>query len=56
MTTGSGIESLVVGPYRISSMPGSGFWIEHESGEGVEVSSVSLIALIDTFYERYFIR
>lgn len=45
---------IEIGPYKIEPMPGSGFWIQHESGEGMEVSSISLIALIDKFYKENF--
>lgn len=45
---------IVIGPYKISNFPSGSFWIEHESGEGMEVSSISLIALIDTFYKENF--
>ena len=49
---------IEIGPYKISPMLSydgkEAFFIEHESGEGMEVSAKSLIELIDKFYKDNF--
>lgn len=49
-------EEIEIGPYRILKYRGSGggFWIGHESGEGMQVSEKALIDCIHKFYEDNF--
>lgn len=43
-----------IGKYTISQMSDESYWIEHESGEGMQVKAVVMEKLIDDFYKEAF--
>lgn len=47
---------LEIGPYEISKSTGlnGDYWIQHESGEGMQVADKLVIAMIDEFYKKNF--
>lgn len=47
-------QHLVVGQYTIRPAHRGGYWIEHESGEGMQCSADSFEALITQFYADNF--
>ena len=48
-------QQLHVGPYLITPFGDDGdFWIEHESGEGMQVFKVNFERMIDEFYKTEF--
>lgn len=51
------VEELKIGEYTITKMnadPGSGWWISKDDGEGMEVSNVTLVALLEKFWNENF--
>lgn len=50
------MEGLEIGQYIIRKYMGlgGGYWVEHESGEGMQVPAHSLEELIDKFYKENF--
>lgn len=44
-------EGLIVGKYTITHDRDGDYWIEHESGEGMQVFKVNFETLIDEFYK-----
>lgn len=54
MDSGTTAQELYVGPYRITQFGEDDFWIEHESGEGMQVFKVNFERLIDEFYKAEF--
>jgi len=55
MDNGTAAQELYVGEYRITLFGDNGdFWIEHESGEGMQVFKVNFERLIDEFYKAEF--
>ena len=52
---GSGNVVVWIGPYGIGDSPREGnLWIEHESGEGMEVPEATLIEALRKFYSDNF--
>lgn len=47
-------DRITIGPYTITPYHHGGFWIEHESGEGMQVSTFAMIELISRFYSSNF--
>lgn len=47
-------NKLTIGQYEISELEDGSFYIEHESGEGTQVSKDDLEACITQFYADYF--
>ena len=47
-------DLIRIGPYAISDFKHGGFWLEHESGEGMQVHETNMVELIDEFYKRTF--
>lgn len=45
---------IEIGTYEISKRSDGTFWIEHESGEGMQVSERALFELIHQFYKKNF--
>lgn len=45
---------ITVGEYTIMPFHGDSFFIEHESGEGMQVSLSALEKLVDDFYKENF--
>lgn len=47
---------IEIGPYEISKYTGldGGYWIQHESGEGMQVSEAKLSQWLHHFYEENF--
>lgn len=48
------IGNIEVGPYEIRQLQDGSYWIEHESGEGMQTAANGLIELIDKFYKDNF--
>lgn len=47
-------EQITIKDFRISRHQGGGFWIEHESGEGMQVKEDVLYEVIKKFYSDTF--
>lgn len=47
-------EKITVGPYEIRTLKDGSFWIEHESGEGMQMSAEHLEKFFDIFYKEMF--
>lgn len=47
-------EKITIGQYEIRKLSDGSYWIEHESGEGMQVKADSLEACITQFYADYF--
>jgi hypothetical protein len=55
LVSGTSTQELYVGPYRITPFGKDGdFWIEHESGEGMQVFKINFERLIDELYKTEF--
>lgn len=48
------IQKIEVGQYEIRKLRDGSFWIEHETGEGMQVKADSLEALITQYYADNF--
>jgi len=47
-------EVLTVGEYTITRYNDNDYWIEHETGEGMQVFAHNFEKLIDEFYKEEF--
>ena len=47
-------QCIVIGEYEISDYNDDGFWIMHETGEGMRVNKKTLRDLIHKFYLKTF--
>jgi len=48
-------NALTIGAYRISRLPlQHGYWIGHDSDEGMQTSEDALAAAIDAYYKEHF--
>ena len=44
------INRIIVGDYSITHQSDGNYWIQHQSGEGMQTTSLKLGKLIDDFY------
>lgn len=47
-------DAIVIGQYEIRHWDANSFWIEHESGEGMQCPAAKLADCIDVFYKENF--
>jgi hypothetical protein len=47
-------NQITVGQYEIRELSDGSFWIEHDSGEGTQVSEDTMEAMITQFYADVF--
>lgn len=47
-------QALQIGPYTIEPFPGNQWWIQHDSGEGMEVKNIDLIVAIERLWKEKF--
>lgn len=48
------LQIITIGKYTISTYPDGGYWIRHESGEGMQTSAQALEDCIRKFYDAMF--
>lgn len=46
--------TLEIGGYKIGPCVHDGWWIENEDGEGMQVSTLSIVRVLDIFWARSF--
>lgn len=46
-------EALTVAPFKLARFAHGGYWLEHESGEGMQVSHERLRALFATLWQEF---
>ena len=46
-------EALTVAPFKLTRFAHGGYWLEHESGEGMQVSPARLQTAMDTLWQDF---